>query len=330
MQQKNILIITLGGTILSQYDSVNQCVLPGYDKDYLRSKIIERVSNATIDILEFCQKPGPHLTPQLAISLCEFLEENQDYYHGFVVLQGTDTIEEFSYLVSLILDISKPVVFTGAMKSLNEHYSDAFGNIISAIRIACYIKKRDILVTLNEKIFLPEDIIKTHSSNIDSFQSDKICPIGIITEEIPQFFYHTKRNKVFDRKIEKRVEILKVSLGCDPLLLEYCIEKGTRGIVIEGFGAGNVPLEWTQSIKKAVLNKIPVVLATRCTHGYAKPLYGYEGGGKRLEDYGVIISENLSAAKARIKLMVLLGQTESKDLLDLKKYFSKEKELIVL
>jgi L-asparaginase len=37
--------------------------------------------------------------------------------------------------------------------------------------------------------------------------------------------------------------------------------------------------------------------------------YGYAGGGKELRDMGVILGNNLPGQKARIKLMLALGQT---------------------
>jgi L-asparaginase len=49
------------------------------------------------------------------------------------------------------------------------------------------------------------------------------------------------------------------------------------------------------------------VIASRCGDGATALQYGYDGGGVTLQAAGAIFAGDLTPAKARIKLMVLLG-----------------------
>ena len=62
--------------------------------------------------------------PKIGLSLSKKIQEalKREEISGAVIAHGTDTIEEMSYLTSLILSSPKPVVFTGAMKSSSEEY----------------------------------------------------------------------------------------------------------------------------------------------------------------------------------------------------------------
>jgi L-asparaginase len=56
-----------------------------------------------------------------------------------------------------------------------------------------------------------------------------------------------------------------------------------------------------------------VVIASRCPSGRVYDGYGYEGAYKDLLRAGVIFAEGLNGQKARIKLMVALGQSKDRD-----------------
>jgi L-asparaginase len=51
------------------------------------------------------------------------------------------------------------------------------------------------------------------------------------------------------------------------------------------------------------------VITTRVWNGRVLPNYGFQGGGKTLQDAGAIFGDNLSPQKARILLMLALQTT---------------------
>lgn len=302
--------MALGGTILSSYQQESQSVVQGVTGTQLLEPLLE---NSAIEIVleEYTpQIPGPQLTVEYAIEVATKIEQIQHQYEGVVVLQGTDTLEEFSYLVQLITSASIPIVFTGAMKSHNEMGFDGLGNTYSAIKLASSDHAEGVYVVFNDYIFDPSDVSKMHATNLSAFQAPNKGPLGVFILGEPHLYSSRKKQIIYEKKVEPKVELIKASFGSSNALLEHCIEQGVKGIVIEGFGSGNVPAEWEKSIEKAISKKIPIIITSRCSTGSAIPMYEYIGGGKRLKKLGAFFATHMSGTKAKIKLMVLLGQSE--------------------
>jgi L-asparaginase len=95
--------------------------------------------------------------------------------------------------------------------------------------------------------------------------------------------------------------------GGDGKFLDFAVAQGARGIVLEGFGRGNIPPAYVPAVERAANAGIPVVLTSRCPRGRVLDTYAYDGAGKTLTNRGVILGGVLPSHKARIKLMLALG-----------------------
>ncbi|QOV11036.1 hypothetical protein JNUCC6_21145 [Viridibacillus arvi] len=126
-------------------------------------------------------------------------------------------------------------------------------------------------------------------------------------------FHHAPLQKQYVEvsTIEKKVALFKVYAGMEADLLLSAIDSGYNGVVLEGLGQGNVPPAVVTGIQALLDHQIPVVLVSRCFNGIAQGVYGYEGGGKMLEDMGVIYAPGISGQKARLKLLIGLNQVHS-------------------
>jgi len=113
--------------------------------------------------------------------------------------------------------------------------------------------------------------------------------------------------------LDKKVDLIRLSLGTDARLIDASRESGADGIVVEAFGRGNTTTDFGRGVKKACDAGIPVVITSRCLSGQVKPIYGSGGGGGRdLEDAGVIFAGDLKGPKARILLMVALSNPKTR------------------
>ena len=115
------------------------------------------------------------------------------------------------------------------------------------------------------------------------------------------------------KHINKDVLLIKCVADMDSTLIDFAIEKGFGGIVIEALGRGNVPPRMVEGIKRALDNKMPIVVVSRCFEGRVHESYGYEGGGKMLKDLGVIFGDTLPGQKARVKLSLAINSNISYD-----------------
>ncbi|NLN49943.1 MAG: asparaginase, partial [Clostridiales bacterium] len=113
--------------------------------------------------------------------------------------------------------------------------------------------------------------------------------------------------------IEPAVDLIKCASGMDSKFLEYSVNTGAKGIVIEALGRGNIPPAMLPGIKSALDRNIPVVMVSRCPTGRVLDTYGYEGAGKQLRKMGVILGGDLPGQKVRIKLMLALNITNDTD-----------------
>jgi L-asparaginase len=311
--KKTILIIHTGGTISMSEDATTGAVKPG-EQNPLTEKTYSLNNLANILVEEPFNLPSPHITTNEMLTLKQIIEDHytKNQIDGVVITHGTDTLEETAYFLDLTVQINIPIVVTGAMRSSNEIGSDGLYNLIESIRVASTDEAvgKGVLVVLNDEIHTAENVTKTHTSNVGTFQSPQYGPIGIITKR-GIVFHHapTNRENYPIQNITKKVALMKAYAGMDSTLLHAINDLGYDGIVIEALGQGNLPPGTATGIKKLISNKIPVVLVSRCFNGIVQDIYGYDGGGKQLKELGVIFSNGLNGQKARLKLLIALSCT---------------------
>lgn len=309
-----IAVFVTGGTIICHFDEESNQITPAITGEELMQSLPGLARLFEVELIDFCSKPGPHLTPQLGLELSREVQKmlDREDISGAVVVQGTDTLEEMAYLFDLILDSPKPVIFTGAMKSNDELYSDAQGNLLGAIRAAACQEARNcgVMVFFNQDLLAARYAVKTDANNMNSFRARETGRLGVVTNEKVIIFHRPQPIEHFAvEKIEKQIELVKATFGMSPRLLECCVDSDVDGIVIEGLGAGNLPPYLVPVVREAIEKGIPIVMTTRCPKGFAVGTYAYEGGGAGLEAMGVIYGGDLSGQKARIRLMVLLSMS---------------------
>lgn len=282
---------------------------------------------AEIEPYTFSNLPGPHMTLEKMLELSKFIKEllNRDDITGVVVTHGTDSLEETAYLLDLTLDSEKPVIVTGAMRNSSELGYDGPHNLAASICTAISDEAvgRGVLVCFNSELLLASEVTKANSMSLNAFQSPNAGPIGIVDSNKVIFYRDTKRKQSLQiEKIDAKVELIKAVAGMDSSYINFCIDRGIDGFVIEGMGRGNVPPLMVEGIMRAIDNNIPVVVVSRCFQGRVLDSYGYPGGGKNLRNIGVIFGNNLPGQKARIKLIVALSKTKNLD--EIKKIFEME------
>ena len=87
---------------------------------------------------------------------------------GVAITHGTDTMEETSYFLHLVVKSDKPVVMTGSMRPSTAMSADGPLNIYNAVAIAAdpTARGRGVLVTVDDDIHSAHDIVKTHTTDV--------------------------------------------------------------------------------------------------------------------------------------------------------------------
>ena len=324
---KKIILISTGGTIAMRFDQEKQGLVPAVSGAELIEAVPELSAELPLEVVEFSNIPSPHMTPSRMLALAKEIDRRaaDDDTVGFVITHGTDTVEETAYLLDLTLTTTKPVCLTAAMRSGGETSADGPKNILTAVRTASdkHAGEMGVLVVMNEEIHSARSVTKTHSANPHAFTSPAWGPLGYADEDrIVWRARPFKREHIKADTLVEDVYLVKMATGQDDLLLKYLIEQRVSGIVVEGFGRGNIPPACRQALIDAVQANIPVVLTTRVHAGRVLPVYGYEGGAADLAKYGIILAGDLTAQQARLKLMCALPNAKTLD--EVKAYFVNE------
>lgn len=304
---KKILVLHTGGTISMQADDSGAVVT---SQENPMNHVSNPLEGVEVHALDFFNLPSPHIKPKHMLALYQKIKEEADYYDGFVITHGTDTLEETAYFLDTMEVPHKPIVLTGAMRSSNELGSDGVYNYLSALRVASDNKAADkgVLVVMNDEIHAAKYVTKTHTTNVSTFQTPTHGPLGLIMKYEILYFKTAEPRVRFDLdRIQGLVPIIPVYAGMTEELLDLLPVDQLDGLIIQAFGAGNVPKETSQKLNALIQEGLPIALVSRCFNGIAEPVYAYEGGGVCLQKAGVFFVKELNAQKARLKLLIAIN-----------------------
>lgn len=315
MKNKVVVIFT-GGTISMKIDPEIHAAIPALNSDEIMAMVTNIGNVAEIESINYSNIPSPHITSRHMMEIAELVKENiiREDVTGVVITHGTDTLEETAYLLDLIIQSEKPIIVVGAMRNSSELGYDGSSNLSAAIctAISPKAKNRGVLVVMNNEVNAASEVTKTNTLSLDTFKSPEFGPLGIVDND-EVIFYRDKANNKFINtdSIETKVALIKTATDVGLDILDFYIDSGYKGVVLEALGRGNIPPQLVPGIKKAIEKNIPIIMVSRCHTGRVLDTYGYEGGGKHLRDLGVIFGGNLPGQKARIKLMLSLGSTDN-------------------
>lgn len=296
-------------------------VAPGDNFSELLNQLTPQDIDVTLCPIPWSDKPSPHMTPTDMFELAKEVETAlaKPSVQGAVILHGTDTLAETAYMCDMVIDSEKPVILTGSMRYYSESGYDGVRNLINAVR-TCLLPipaGTGACVLMADRLFTARDAVKINSLNVDAFESREAGIVGYIAGESVILagcpLNPAPSRKISPKAIEFDVTLLTSYSDMNRSLIDHARSSGSKGIVIEGFGAGNVPPAIVPALEDCMEAGIPVILATRCIEGGVWPIYGYPGGGADLEDRGVILCGRLGGPKARIRLMCALGLTQNLD-----------------
>ncbi len=321
-----VVVIATGGTIACMPDPKTGALVPAKTGEELVKAVPEINALAKIEFIQFINIPSPTITPQHMLDLSKLVNKTLDNskVSGVVITHGTSTIEETAYFLDLTVKSEKPVVLTGAMRSPNQISPDGPVNLLNAVRQAVSKEAigKGVTVTLNSRISPARNVMKTDTSNVSTFQGGDYGYLGIADIDKIVFFHQSLRRQTLPLPEElARVDLILMYTGADGSYVKFAVDSGAKGIVVAGFGLGEVNGPMAEGIKYALEKGIPVVISTRVHKGRIVPLYGGPGGGVTLKDLGCVFSDDLSPWKARILLMLALSIT--KDRKDLQAFFDK-------
>ena len=237
-------------------------------------------------------------------------------YSGFVVLHGTDTMAYTASALSFILSgLDKPVVLTGSQIPLSEIRSDGKDNLIASIIIAAEGVAREVCLYFSGKLLRGNRAMKMSADGLVAFDSPNyphLADVGITIKYNTPALLKGYANKGATLKYvpfsEIPIGVIKIFPGIQFSLFEQIMTEKLSGIVLETFGAGNIPCggdELLPIIKKAFNSGTVIAVCSQCPSGTVV-LGAYETSSS-LKAAGAVSGHDMTTEAAVAKLYYLFS-----------------------
>lgn len=324
----HIALLSTGGTIASRIDYYTGAVAPYFSPDEVLQGVPEVGDLVYIRSAErlfslFSENMAPLQWAEVARRSVESLAEEVS---GVIILHGTDTMHYTAAALSfMVREPRAPVILVGAQRSSDRGSRDADMNLICASHIAAKADIAEVGICMHGQTddtycsFLRgTKTRKMHTARRDAFRpvNDlpllRVWPDGRIEHTNPSFRRRSEAETWADAVFEERTALLKVYPGAPPSLLDHLVDRGYRGVVLEGTGLGHVPTEpleerhsWLPAVRRAVEEGVVVAVTSQCLYGRTST-YVYRSA-RFLTNAGAIYAEDMLPEVAYVKLGWLLG-----------------------
>jgi L-asparaginase len=244
---------------------------------------------------------------------------------GVVVTQGTDTLEETSFLLDLILDLDIPVVVTAAMRNPSLTSPDGPGNLLAAVRVAAdpwvrqHAKALGVVAVMLDEVYAASDVLKVHPTRINGFAATQIGPLAALVEDrvVPLTMpvrdaMIAARGKLGAAGSGKSAPVALFWTSLDdempmiPMLLAASDRLGYRGAIVAAMGGGHVPERAVENVHR-LAKAMPTVIAPRTGGGpMLRKTYAGPSSEIALREAGLIWGGRLHPLKGRVLLETCL------------------------
>ncbi|HZD00926.1 MAG TPA: asparaginase [Actinomycetes bacterium] len=308
-----VTVISLGGTIASAPAPGGTVASPRLSAEDLVAAVPELAGVASVVVRDLLRLPSCDLTLDHALAVAaEIRAAAAAGADGVVVTQGTDTIEEMSFCLDLLVHDDIALAVTGAMRHAGRTGNDGPANLLDAVRTVASPAARGLgcLVVLNEEVHAAPAVRKMHTSSPSAFRSPSTGPVGWIVEGQAHL-----RDRPIPRVLVRplsgplvRVPLVKLVIDDDGWWLPVVREAAAQGLVLEAMGGGHVP-GWLCREIAELAARIPVILTSRTGDGevLTSTYGGFKGSESWLIGAGLIPAGSLHALKARVLLGLLLS-----------------------
>lgn len=314
MSRPKICLLFAGGTIGMVRDPKTGALAPASSAVDIIKDFPEIQKLMKLDFKMVMNIDSSNMLPVHWTEIAKKINSLYDKYDGFVVAQGTDTMAYSGSALSFALqNLSKPIVFTGSLIPLTELGSDGRNNLIYACMTAT-LDIAEVCMVFANKIIRANRAKKNHESFVAVFHSPNYPYLGELGRPIKLHDWRKKRRKrglKFQPDFNPNISLLKLFPGFHPDTLKRVIERGVDGIIIEGYGPGNVSFMENSiipQIKRATDMGIPVIIANQMEKGITN-LTAYEAGYYAAKA-GAISSKDMTTEATVTKLMWVLAKTK--------------------
>jgi glutamin-(asparagin-)ase len=237
---------------------------------------------------------------------------------GIVITHGTDTLEETSFFLNLVVRSDKPVVLVGSMRPGTAMSADGMLNLYNAVVVAASPQSRGqgVLVTMNDEIHSGRDVTKRINIKTSAFYS-QWGPLGMVVEGQTHWFRRLAKrhtvNSEFDIKSIETLPEVAIVYGYGNMtteLYDAALRSGAKAVINAGTGNGSVPNYAVEKLKSVRAQGVQVIRSSRVADGFV-----IRNAEQPDDKYDWVVAHDLNPQKAKILAAVALTRgASSKDL----------------
>ena len=307
---KKILFIATGGTIASK--KTENGLTPQITPEELLSYIPEVEGLCEITAVNPFNLDSSNVVPENWSTLVKVVKEHYEDYDGFVIAHGTDTMAYTAAALSYLIQNSvKPIVLTGAQKSILQEITDARKNLHDSIRCALDDRSRDVMLVFDGKIIAGTRAKKTATFSYNAFSSINFPVLGQIHDNT--VVYYIQKDICgpvrFFNRMDRKVFLLKLTPGMSTEIIPHILSVYDC-IIIEGFGVGGLPDRLRQALLEEMQHykaheKI-LIMATQVTYE-GSSMDTYVVGRAAREQLPFLETYDMTLEAVLAKIMWILG-----------------------
>ena len=320
---KHILLIATGGTIASR--PTENGLAPQLLADDILRCVPALGSLCRIDAVQPMNIDSTNMSPDCWLALADCLRAHYDQYDGFVIAHGTDTMAYTACALSYLVQQSgKPIVLTGAQKSIYVQDTDARRNLYDAFVAAQDDNLAGVYIVFDGRVILGTRARKTRTKSMNAFSSIDYPDVALIRDGRILHYIRQPRPQTppaFYGRLDASVFVLRLIPGMNPEVLRLLASR-FDALVIESFGVGGLPCyeqadflsaaaAWSNAGK-------PIVITTQVPHE-GSDLAVYQVGARAAAQPGILQAYTMTVEAVVTKLMWILPQT--RDLTEIKRLF---------
>lgn len=320
--KKRICILYTGGTIGMMPSEHGFAPLPGYFAKLLAS--ISDLNSAEMPQWELIEMDplldSSNITVQEWCSIGQAIYDRYHEFDGFVVLHGTDTMAYTASALSFMLEnLNKPVVFTGSQIPLCQVRSDGRDNLVTSLLIAADGRVNEVSLYFGGQLLRGNRAMKSSADGLQAFSSPNYPPLATAGVDIRynQAAIGTPRvsGPLQLALLEKiPIGVLKVFPGIQFELFDSILTEKLKGIVLETFGAGNIP-DYNHAllplIQKAFAHGTILTVCSQCPQGAVH--IGTYATSSGLKAAGAVSGLDMTTEAAVAKLYYLFSKGYDKE-----------------
>lgn len=318
---KSVLLIYTGGTIGMLARPSREALVPVEFNDLVRYIPELSLLDCTIDHIALSPpKDSSSIESTDWMALQRLIIDKKDAYFGFVVLHGTDTMSYAASMASfLLLNLKKPVIFTGSQLPIGTLRTDAKENLITAVEIASTEHQgepllQEVAIYFEYKLYRANRSTKINAHHFQAFDSPNypwLMRSGVHMEIQHELLLRPKetwQDGLKAEDLEQSIYLIKLYPNMPNALFNADYSKA-KAVIIETFGSGNSMQRDSirNFLKFALSQELPVVNVSQCLGGAVE--MGRYASSDVFIDGGVINAHDmtLEATLAKAHYLVALG-----------------------